>query len=406
MSKLLFIYERDMPTVSITRDMFTHLKGFWMITSDFMYLDDVIPADIDEHDVIIFMRPANGYSWKIAEEARKSGHTTVTFCDDDLLNLPGSEPNMPWRKKGLLRTLANSDVIWSSSKYILSRYQKLTAGKRIAITDTIIQSDEVEEIDVEHNNETIKIVYAAAPSHSELFEKYISPIVPKLAAEFGDRISFTFISVHPKIEGVRCEYLSGMPLSEYRDCMKRQRFDIGVAPLYSNEFSKCKYFNKFLEYTMQGVAGIYSKTEPYTYVVKDGENGLLAEDDPESWYQALSTAIRDKQLREKCVENAVKYIKENHSERACIEKIIQGIPEILESKNEYIKCQGFVIQKYKYYLSRPLDWIYLMRFYLKNTGIRAVIKRTRIHFTEAKAYRKKKQRKKRGGDFCGYRKSR
>ena len=132
----------------------------------------------------------------------------------------------------------------------------------------------------------------------------------------------------------------------------------------------------------------------------------MAEDDPESWYQALSTAIRDKQLREKCVENAVKYIKENHSERACIEKIIQGIPEILESKNEYIKCQGFVIQKYKYYLSRPLDWIYLVGFYLKNTGIRAVIKRTRIHFTEAKAYRKKKQREKRGGDFCGYRKSR
>ena len=65
MSKLLFIYERDMPTVSITRDMFTHLKGFRMITSDFMYMDDVIPTDIDEHDVIIFMRPANGYSWKM-----------------------------------------------------------------------------------------------------------------------------------------------------------------------------------------------------------------------------------------------------------------------------------------------------------------------------------------------------
>lgn len=386
MSKLLFVFERDMPTVSITRDIFMHLRYFPSIKSDFIYLTDVRREDIDSHDIIIFMRPDNGYSWRIAKKAKQAGHVTVTFCDDDLLNLPPTEPTIPWRKRGLIKTLAYSDVIWSSSRYILDKYCRLTAGKRTAITDTIIQREEIKESASRSKNDVVKIVYAAAPSHAELFEKYIGPIIPKLVNEFGDKISFTFISVHPKVEGVKCEYISGMSLLEYRKYMKEQHFDIGVAPLPDNEFSKCKYFNKFLEYTTQGVVGVYSKTEPYTYVVQNEINGMLVEGNPKSWYHALSTVIRDKDLRENCVNNAIQYIMENHLEKACIEKIRQGIPEILETNGGYSRCRSFGVFRYKYFMTRPFDWLYLTGFYLSNTGIRAVIKRVKTHIVESKAY--------------------
>lgn len=392
MSKLLFIYERDMPTVSILWDVFTHLKSYPEIESKFIFLSDVTPADIDSCDVIIFIRPDNGYSWKIAEKAREAGHVTVAFCDDDLLNLPKGNPSIPWRKRGIIKTLAHSDVIWSSSKYILNKYRDFTAGKRTAFADTIVRSEEMEGIDVEHTGDTVKIVYAAAPSHADLFERYIGPIVPRLTEEFGDNISFTFISVHPEIKGVPCEYLPGMPLLEYRNYMKVQQFDIGVAPLYDDEFSKCKYFNKFLEYTIRGVVGIYSNTEPYTYVIKNGINGLLAENNPESWFQAISKAVKEKQLRLDCVRNAIKYVRDSHSEKACIEKIRQGIPEIMEAKGEYKKCKEFVSQKYIYCLTRSLDWIYLLGFYLKHTGVKAVMKRIKTHYIESKAYSRKLKR--------------
>ncbi len=41
MGKLLFVFEEDMPTVSIWRDIFTHLKHYPKIVSDFMYLSDI-----------------------------------------------------------------------------------------------------------------------------------------------------------------------------------------------------------------------------------------------------------------------------------------------------------------------------------------------------------------------------
>lgn len=388
MSRLLFIFERDMPTISITRDVFSHLHNHDTIKSDFIYLTDVKPQDIDEHDVIILMRPNDSYSWKVADEARKAGHVVVTFCDDDLLNLPASEPTMPWRRRGLIKTLAHSDVIWSSSRYLTERYMPLTAGKRYVVGDTILRPEELGEIRLAENDK-VKIVYAAAPSHADLFDKYIAPVVPRLADEFD--ISFTFVSVHPEVVGVDCEYVSGMPLLEYRKYMRESGFDIGLAPLHCDDFSKCKYFNKFIEYTTQGIVGVYSKTEPYTYVVKDGDNGFLASDDPEDWYKALKEAIQNIERRKACVENAIEYLRREHSEDACIERIRQGLPEILEVKIDYKKCASFGIQKILYYLLRPLDWMCLLGFYLKHTGIKEVIKRTKTHFVEAKAYSRRKQ---------------
>ncbi len=388
MSKLLFVYERDMPTVSITRNVFTSLKKYPEIEADFIYLTDVKNVDIDKHDVIIFIRPNNVYAWIIACEAREAGHIVVTFCDDDLLNLPSIDPTIPWRKKGLVKTLNHSDIIWSSSKYILNKYVGLTAGHRMAVIDTIVAPEEIENISEKDEKETVKIVYAAAPSHARLFEKYISPIVPRLAEKYGNRISFTLISAHPTVEGAKCNYLAGMPLLDYRKFMKENRFDIGVAPLLNDEFSKCKYFNKFIEYSTQGIMGIYSKTEPYTDVVIDGVNGLLAEDNSESWYRALDEAINDQTVRKRCVSNAIEYIRQNHSEEACIERMIAGIPEMKQVNSNYSNCKNFGLGKIYYHLSRPWDWGYLFFFYLFHTGFKALKKRIRTHFVEIKAYKR------------------
>ena len=75
--------------------------------------------DIDTHDVIIFIRPSNIYSWKIARCAKEAGHPVIILCDDDLLNLPNDIPMMPWRKKGLIKALSFSDTVWSSSEHIV-----------------------------------------------------------------------------------------------------------------------------------------------------------------------------------------------------------------------------------------------------------------------------------------------
>lgn len=392
MSKLLFVFERDMPTISIMRDIFSHLNESWGIQSSFIYLSEVTPQDIDSHDVIVLMRPQNVYSWKIGQMARKAGHIVATFCDDDLLNLPSSSPTIPWRNTGLKKALIYSDVIWSSSQYIAEKYKELTAGKRMAISDTIVRPEELEMQPVSRDNETVRIVYAAAPSHDSLFNMCIKPIIPELVTEFGDKISFTFVSVHPEVQGVQCEYVPGMTLMEYRQYMKKQHFDIGLAPLNTDEFSKCKYFNKFIEYTTQGVVGVYTDTEPYNYVVTNKHNGFLTKNDQQSWLNTLTEAIRNSKLREECLKNAIQYLKEKHSEQACIERLCKGIPEIKESTGLYSKCTGFGITKTVYYLSRPFDWLFLIWFHLWRNGMHEVMKRIKTHISSSSVYSRVKEK--------------
>lgn len=387
MSKILFVFEADMPTVSITRDIFIHLAGNENIIPDFAYLTDVNADTIDNYYVIIFIRPANILSWRIAENARNAGHLVVTLCDDDLLNLPKTIPAIPWRKRGLTKTLENSHVIWSSSWYILDKYRPYTYGGRSVHTDTIVRDDELTGIDISHkDNRTVKIVYAAGTRHEELFYKYVRPIVPKLVDEYGDNISFTFVGVHPDMGNIKCEYVSGMPLIDYRRYMRANSFDIGLAPLNNDDFSKCKYFNKFIEYTMHGIVGIYSNVEPYTYVIKDGENGFLADNTPESWLNAIRKAINEKMLRQECVENAIDYLRQYHSEDAIINRLKSELPEITGTGEIYGRCRRFWGQKVLYYLSRPLDWMYLTGFYLRHNGMKDVLGRAYSRILGKNAY--------------------
>lgn len=111
-----------------------------------------------------------------------------------------------------------------------------------------------------------------------------------------------------------------MPLGEYRKKMIESEFDIGLAPLYDDSFSKCKYFNKFIEYTITGVVGIYSNVEPYVEVITDSVNGFLANNNPDDWYNKIVDALDKKRLG-KMHHNAKEYILTNFS----IENIVNRL---------------------------------------------------------------------------------
>ena len=94
MSSLLFIYERDMPTISTMKDIFLHLNPGQGIRSHFILLWDVKPADIHGHEIIVFLRPNDVLSVAVAKRAAESGRFVITFCDDDLLHY---NPMAYWR---------------------------------------------------------------------------------------------------------------------------------------------------------------------------------------------------------------------------------------------------------------------------------------------------------------------
>lgn len=383
MSEILAVYEREMPTVSAFRIAFQNIFLETDLNFHIKKNTEISIGDINGISVLILIRPHNYLSMKIAEIAQKSGVTVITFLDDDLFALPKTEAKMPWRMKQLKGTLKFSDVILASNKTIADRYARYTSNHRSVCINTVVSEEEVLAIPNTRDNEKIKIVYAAGRNHEELFYKYINPVIGEINRLIGDKITLDFVGVHPAIESKKLrfpiQYHDSMPLLEYRALMRENHYDIGLAPLNMDSFSECKYFNKYIEYTLVGVTGIYSNVKPYTYIVEDKVNGFLADNNPGSWLESILTAVDEKKLRNNCLNNAKKQLANDFNVETIREKLLRDIPELSQSHNIHIKKKNLFFERIFYSLYRVLDILYLSFFYVRKGGIKLVTSKILYH---------------------------
>ena len=99
---------------------------------------------------------------------------------------------------------------------------------------------------------------------------------------------------------------------EYPKVLSEQPFDIGIAPLTSDEFNRAKSHIKWMEYAVYGIPCVASRVYPYHEkilgqdTIIDGETGMLC--DEKEWYKKLKKLIDNKELREKIGKKAQEYV--------------------------------------------------------------------------------------------------
>jgi glycosyltransferase involved in cell wall biosynthesis len=120
----------------------------------------------------------------------------------------------------------------------------------------------------------------------------------------------------------------------YPDLLCSQRWDIGIAPLVDDVFTRGKSHIKWMEYTMAGVATVASPTYPYSQpifdvpVIEDGKTGFLCRSTDE-WVMVLSSLIENADARQEIVQNAYKAISENWQYEKWAPKWADAIEDIL-----------------------------------------------------------------------------
>ncbi len=97
------------------------------------------------------------------------------------------------------------------------------------------------------------------------------------------------------------------PIPNYPDFFRfmrdKARWDIGLAPLERGRFQDAKSDIKYLEFSAFGCAGIYSNAPAYD-AVRDGETGLVRDNLPSEWAEAIVRLVKDRELRAALVERA------------------------------------------------------------------------------------------------------
>ena len=62
-------------------------------------------------------------------------------------------------------------------------------------------------------------------------------------------------------------------------------------------FNAARGPTKFYDYARMGAAGLYSDVAPYRGFVRDGVDGLLLDNDPERWAEAILALALDAEKR-------------------------------------------------------------------------------------------------------------
>jgi glycosyltransferase involved in cell wall biosynthesis len=106
-------------------------------------------------------------------------------------------------------------------------------------------------------------------------------------------------------DGLPVRVLEVGPSSEYPAFVpwmaENLHWDLAIAPLEDNRFTRCKSDIKFLDYGWLGVPGVYSRVPAYEGSVRHLETGYLAGESPgescDEWAEGLRRMLADDDLR-------------------------------------------------------------------------------------------------------------
>ncbi len=146
-------------------------------------------------------------------------------------------------------------------------------------------------------------------------------LIVKVISKLEQLYDFSFIIISndkPKFKLKTIKYIEWSKTKEIEDLLQ---IDIGLMPLYDDEWEKGKCGFKGLQYMALEIPTIMSPVGVNTEIIQDGVNGYLAKNEQE-WYKKLSLLIENEKLRQKLGKAGRKTVVEKYSVEANKQKYL------------------------------------------------------------------------------------
>lgn len=272
---------------------------------------DVQPADV----VIVERLLDQVCDWPshlaMLQAIRAQGTKIIYEIDDDLLSVNIEVGARVWptlaQKMWLRQMVKFADGVIVSTSDLGERLAALNSN--IEIVENALDErlfEKTREISCREAGGVIVFGYMGTFSHLNDLMSVIHPLRTVLARH-RDRVRFEIVGIDDgsvlkaAFAGLPVRFLSVPPQSVVYEnfCAWMQeniRWDFAIAPLVDSTFTRSKSDIKFLDYGVQGIAGIFSDVPAYNKTVKHLLNGILA-NDAHSWEMWLEKLILDDKLR-------------------------------------------------------------------------------------------------------------
>ena len=275
--------------------------------------------DVERSDMVIFCR-------NIVPERSTALHTAVNCgipflydIDDNFFELPldydeGRLFRSPEYSATLTRYLTLASLVRVYSKPLWERAKSLNPNvERVSapVDLRLISSPAC------GSGSLLKIVYVNSRPDGQLYKVFL-PALRRVLKHYAGRLEIHFwgcrptgLAALPDLAGV-CYHPIIRDYDRFLRSFSQAGFDIGLAPLHNDVFHRSKTNNKFREYAACRIAGIYSNVDVYSDCVRDGETGLLVENDEDAWHEALVRLLESGSLRSEIQSRGRAYVEEHY----------------------------------------------------------------------------------------------
>jgi glycosyltransferase involved in cell wall biosynthesis len=291
-------------------------------------------SDILDADLVIFCRSINLQCLRLIKLCRKNSIPNLYMLDDNFFEL--------------------GSMTYNYNKYIAegsAHYESFLGCLREAnsvITESPVLAKEI----IKYRKNVFYLPTSINPSHFKSFEqKKVNGSSKKTIAYFGSERwqASAFEGMRMAIDAdtnLRGVFLgsSSPPLAlrdlppdqftSYEPVFNYKKYaakvtaikpDICIAPLGNSHFENSKCPLKHLEITACGAAGIYSDVPLYQNIVENGKNGILVDNDPRAWRDAILNLLCNEEWRKSIVKSAEQNMFAKYSAQANLHNFVRLI---------------------------------------------------------------------------------
>lgn len=279
----------------------------------------------------------------LVAEIRSKGGKLIYALDDNFLDTPPGHLEQPnGRKTDVVQCwLREADSVWVTTFNLKERYREYNENIRViphALDERLLVPPYRGPEFSTYFQRPVIVGYMGTFTHDDDL-LMIVPALEKLSQQYGSRLMLELVGALGRHETY--DRLQKLPLRIRRPRPEESnyplfvlwftsqvRWDIAIAPLRDSPFTRSKSDIKFLDYSAIGAAGVFGRSPAYTGTVQSLENGILVDDDPAAWYEALERLILEKDLREGLARNATEYLYAHRTLSVSANRWLEAIEEL------------------------------------------------------------------------------
>jgi len=198
------------------------------------------------------------------------------------------------RKEKMDYVFSCASQIIVGNEYLKSYTDKFTNS---LIIPTVVDTDKFVPKALIDTDGLVRIGWSGSDQTARRYLPLMFNVFSNLVGKYKAKVRFLIVSnTMPEVPETLLEFIDFEPWSEVNEPFLIKKMDIGIMPLFDNEFERGKCGLKLLEYMSVSIPVLASPVGVNSKIVEHGASGYLCENE-EDWIKYLSLLIENPDLR-------------------------------------------------------------------------------------------------------------